>query len=121
MNIFRHFSLSIKHRAIILLLLYILGTIGFLTMYSKNNSNSLLFNSILFVILILIGRIANGFSINPKRMLKYLYISEICFAIYLGLIIFFKEDYLSTYKLLYLPSVIISIVQCFLFKKVENK
>ncbi len=104
--------LSDKFRMYLSLALCGLGTVLILAMYIGGNDEKILYNSILFTFIVLINRLRNA-MIHKKKSSKYLYFSEICFAIYLVVIAISGQKYLLWAKLLMIPSVIIMFIQTF--------
>ena len=106
-------------KTIALIGLYTIGMLGFALMYLLEKENSSLYHSILFAIVVCINRLSVEFHTHKEKVMKFIYISELCFAIYMFFIFFYGDQYFTLYKLLIVPSVVLSILQIFLLKRLK--
>lgn len=95
--------------AAILLSMYLLG-------YTQNP----LFNAVLFLSVIVLNRMLNVFQKNSDRYKKIMYATEILFLMFLLLLVFLHDNYFMQYKLLMIPSLLLSLVQSFGLKVVKK-
>jgi len=104
-----------------LVYLYLFASAYLIIMYLTNTDMNILVYSLLFLIVILINRVSLQFLNKKSLFINYLYATEIFFLLYLVLILFYKEEYFIRYKLLIIPSIILSAFQVIGFKIVKVK
>jgi hypothetical protein len=115
--------LQFKQESILLFYSYIVSLTILLGIYLLDFSKNLFLHLILFISIILLNRILNIFQKIKNRLIKFIYTTEICFIVFLLMLVFLKENYFIQYKLLILPSLILSIIQTFgldIIKKKNN-
>lgn len=100
----------------LLVYLYFINTLTLLGIYMFNYTESIFVNSIFFLLVILLNRVLEDNQSN-NSIKKLLYVSEICFVIFVIFIMIFKEVYFTQYKLLILPSILLSLLLSFKLKK----
>src|SRR5690554_8235925 len=89
-----------KDKAIVLMLLYLLGIISFLSIAYLELYNDLTSYTCLFVIFILINRVSLSFIKKRSKLEKIIYITEACFVVYLIFLFVYGNTYFIQYKLL---------------------
>lgn len=109
-----------KLKQLLLLAAYCIGTICLSSIYLFDYTESILFHSFLFVLVILINRLSHQFYRHREQITRYLYLTEFCFVIYLACTLLYGSDNFTQYKLLILPAFALSIIQVFGFKKQVN-
>lgn len=82
--------------------------------------NNLIMWTCLFTIAVLINRISLDFS-KMRETEKIIYLTEACFVIYIIFLLVWGNTYFTLYKLLIIPSVILSIYYVFKFKRVQKQ
>ncbi len=120
MLVFKNFFLPIKRNALILIAMYLIGVLSTLIIYLFDYVDSIFFHSFLFLIVLIINRLANQFHIFKEKIIKYLYFSELCFVIYLIFVVINGSNHFLQYKLLIVPSVLLSIFQIFGLKRIKK-
>lgn len=110
-----------KDKAIILMLLYLLGIISILSISYLELFNDLTSYTCLFIIFILINRVSLSFNKTRSKLEKIIYITEACFVVYLVLLFVCGNTYFIQYKLLIIPSFVLGIYQSFMLKKVQKQ
>lgn len=102
-----------KRVSLILMFLYILASVCAILMYTLDNDYLMLTSSVMFILTILINRLS--YPVNPYReiIVKILYLTELCFISYIALLFIYGNEYFMQYKLLLLPSLILSIYLSF--------
>lgn len=109
-----------KNKGLQLVVFYWIGIIlifilSYLTLY-----NDLILWTSLFTVTLIINRISLDFS-KIKETAKFLYFSEVCFVAYIILLFVLKNNHFTLYKLLIIPSVVLSIYYIFKFKRVKKE
>lgn len=115
-------SSTSKLNRFIFIIMQLTWIISFLIMYQYNYTNNIFFNSFIFVLIVITNRFTNKISQHNNKFMKYIYITEFCFIIYLGLVIYMGHDYFTQYKILIVPALLLNIVQIFrllLFKRLR--
>jgi len=113
MNFFKERFSTLKFRTYLSLFLFILLMICFFTMLFTGNLDSIWFNSVEFLLLILINRMLYGFDINKKVLKFFLLFSESFFLFYIIFLFVYKEKHFITYRLLNIPAWIIFYVHIY--------
>jgi CDP-diglyceride synthetase len=110
-------NLKLSKTSLLLLYLYLMNIITLLGIHIFGYTKSIFLHLILFLLVILLNRVLNNFKTSKINISNFLYFSEICFIIFLTLILIFKDDYFTQYKLLILPSLTLSIFLSFKLEK----
>src|SRR5690554_1800918 len=110
-----------KDKAIVLMLLYLLGIISFLSIAYLKLYNDLTSYTCLFVIFILINKISLNFIKKRSKLEKIIYITEACFVVYLIFLFAYGNTYFIQYKLLIIPSFVLGAYQSFMLEKVQKQ
>ena len=111
---------TIPKKARILIILYFIAVLGIISIYLFEQEHTILFHTLLFVIVLFINRLSVDFYIHKEQMMNYIYFTELCFLIYLFCVFFYENNYFTMYKLLIVPSIVLSIVQLFKSKQIKN-
>ena len=120
MPIHKKFYLPIKSKALLMIFMYVIATIGILRITVDNHADSILFHSIVFMIVLIINRLSNGFLMNHEKMKKYMYVSETCFVLYILFVFISGSENFLLYKLFIIPSILLSIYQSFRMKRIKS-
>jgi|GEM_PF-6198165 len=109
-----------KNKALTLTILYFIGFILIVILSCMALYNNLIMWTCLFTIAVLINRISLDFS-KMRETEKIIYLTEACFVIYIIFLLVWGNTYFTLYKLLIIPSVILSIYYVFKFKRVQKQ
>lgn len=114
------FFQPIKPKALLLAVLYLLGAGAIVVMYLYDFADHSAFNIGLFLLVIGINRLAYSFQRHKGKVRNFLYFTEACFILFLILILLLGEQYFTQYKLLWVPAIILSIIQVFGLKRMHS-
>lgn len=108
-----------KNKGLLLVVFYWIGIILTSIICYKNLYNDLILWTSLFIITLIINRISLDFS-KIKISERTIFLTEACFCIYLILILVWGNTHFTLYKLLIVPSVILSIYHVFRLKRIKK-
>lgn len=108
-----------KNKALTLTVFYLIGLVLLLILSFMDLYNNPLLWTCLFTVAVLINRISLNFS-KIKETKKFIYLTEACFIVYTILLFVWGNTNFTLYKLLIIPSVILSSYYVFKFKRVQK-
>lgn len=107
--------------SLFLFLLYFFGTGMYIGKYLYGYEKSIVLHTSMFFIFVILNRLAFHFLKIKKGICKYLYVTEVCFLLYLLCVYIYGSDYFIQYQILVIPSLILAHVQLFFTKRIQNK
>jgi len=114
------FFLPIKRNALVLILMYFIGIVSILGMYLYDYENNICFYTFFSLIVVIINRVANPLHRQKEKVAKYMYITEILFVMYLFFVLFKEDNHFLQYKILTIPSILLTIIHPFGFRRVKK-
>ena len=116
----KNFFLQIKLKALLLIILYLIGTAVIIATYVYHFETDILSHSLLFALILMINRFSYEFQLSKEKMITYIHITELCFIVFLFFVFINSDTHFKVYKLLIIPSLLVSITQVFGLKKAKE-
>ncbi|SFN65055.1 hypothetical protein SAMN04487989_102236 [Bizionia echini] len=116
----KSYALPDKLILIFIYLLYIIGIGIYIGAFLLDYQNNINLYTGMFFIFVIFNRLAFHSFANKKRLKYYLYLTELCFLVYLLFLYIYDFEYFIRYKILAIPAIILVHVQLFFYQKMKQ-